>query len=515
MTVPAPYPTAAVLEHLTGPSRGHYTWITAETVDIWLDPDNVLCAMAPGHAPTQGKYLAQILREGDGFRIAAVPGAEIWVDREPVQNRDLAAGDTIEFGETGPLSRLRIYDDEHRPKPDLLELLGDTASYLRSSRRSLWQRFPKAIGGLIRRIATDGAMVFRLGVISALLLLASAVTYQYLVGRDWQERVDLQVESVAAALSDTQKRALHPGDLALLEQELQNRLQSNAERLLELEERSTASTRVVQASAGAVAFLQGGYGLRHKQSGQMLRQVLDVDGLPRLLPNGQPYLSLEGDGPLAEVQFNGTGFVLKDAHVIVTNRHVAIPWEDKPGLGTGDAMEPVLTRFLAYFPGRAKALELTVTAVSDRADVALVTPSDRTALPNGLVLSDLSPLPGQEVLVMGYPTGLMSLLARSGEAFVAQLRADGQTGFWDVAARLAAEDLMWPLSSRGIVGQITDARIVYDAETTHGGSGGPVLNLKGEVVAVNTAIIPEFGGSNLGVPVAEIRALLSAPGQGK
>lgn len=51
--------------------------------------------------------------------------------------------------------------------------------------------------------------------------------------------------------------------------------------------------------------------------------------------------------------------------------------------------------------------------------------------------------------------------------------------------------------------------MVYDAETTHGGSGGPVLNMQGEVVAVNTAIIPEFGGSNLGVPAEHIRALLA------
>ena len=58
------------------------------------------------------------------------------------------------------------------------------------------------------------------------------------------------------------------------------------------------------------------------------------------------------------------------------------------------------------------------------------------------------------------------------------------------------------------MGQVTPGSVVYDAETTHGGSGGPVLNLDGEVVAVNSAIIPEFGGSNLGVPPNEVRALL-------
>ena len=66
-----------------------------------------------------------------------------------------------------------------------------------------------------------------------------------------------------------------------------------------------------------------------------------------------------------------------------------------------------------------------------------------------------------------------------------------------------------PLATRGIVGQVTPSTIAYDAETTRGGSGGPVLSLDGEVVAVTFAILAEFGGSNLGVPVEEVRRLLA------
>ncbi len=81
-----------------------------------------------------------------------------------------------------------------------------------------------------------------------------------------------------------------------------------------------------------------------------------------------------------------------------------------------------------------------------------------------------------------------------------------------MAARLAEKGHIAPLASRGIVGQVTRATIVYDAETTHGGSGGPVLDINGSVVAVNAAILPEYGGSNLGVPVARVRALLADAG---
>ena len=64
-------------------------------------------------------------------------------------------------------------------------------------------------------------------------------------------------------------------------------------------------------------------------------------------------------------------------------------------------------------------------------------------------------------------------------------------------------------TSRGIVGQVSQATSVYDAETALGGSGGPVLDISGAVVAVNAAILPKYGGSNLGVPVAWVRALLA------
>ena len=37
-----------------------------------------------------------------------------------------------------------------------------------------------------------------------------------------------------------------------------------------------------------------------------------------------------------------------------------------------------------------------------------------------------------------------------------------------------------------------------------------MLDASGVVVAVNTAILPEYDGSNLGIPVAHVRTLLAA-----
>jgi hypothetical protein len=51
-----------------------------------------------------------------------------------------------------------------------------------------------------------------------------------------------------------------------------------------------------------------------------------------------------------------------------------------------------------------------------------------------------------------------------------------------------------------------------DPKRTHGGSGGPVLDMQGNVVAVNAAILPEYGGSNFGVRATKVRALLEVAG---
>ncbi len=104
------------------------------------------------------------------------------------------------------------------------------------------------------------------------------------------------------------------------------------------------------------------------------------------------------------------------------------------------------------------------------------------------------------------------MLAQSGEDFIEELQKTENTEFWCVAARLAEKGYIVPLASRGIVGQASLATIVYDAETTLGGSGGPVLDVDGSVVAVNAAILPEYGGSNLGVPVAKVLELLDEAG---
>jgi S1-C subfamily serine protease len=225
-------------------------------------------------------------------------------------------------------------------------------------------------------------------------------------------------------------------------------------------------------------------------------------------------LTLEGEGEIARREFTGTAFLVNNKGALLTNRHVALPWEDDTSLEElmAQGMEPVINRFLGYVPGVESAFPVELLKASEEADLALLTCNEVVDDLPYLKLSKRPPQPGDEVIVMGYPTGLRAMLAQTGDSFLAELQQDDNLGFWEVAERLSRARFIRPLASRGIVGQLSEATVVYDADTTHGGSGGPVLDINGEAIAINTAIIPEYGGSNFGLPVAYARRLLIAAG---
>ena len=223
-------------------------------------------------------------------------------------------------------------------------------------------------------------------------------------------------------------------------------------------------------------------------------------------------LSPMGTGPPVEVQFTGTGFLVEGGPHLITNRHVATPWatEQARQAFATEGLEPEILRLVAYLPGHEEPIEAHVARVSEVADLALLEMAEMPAGVQGLALADGLPQAGDEVIVMGYPAGLRSLLAQSGAEFLKSLETEEDADFWKVAERLAERGMIVPLASRGIVGKVAAEAIVYDAETTYGGSGGPVLDREGKVVAINAAILPEFGGSNIGVPVARLREILEA-----
>jgi S1-C subfamily serine protease len=74
---------------------------------------------------------------------------------------------------------------------------------------------------------------------------------------------------------------------------------------------------------------------------------------------------------------------------------------------------------------------------------------------------------------------------------------------------LARRGLIRPSTTQGHIGDVTKSDIVFDAPTTQGGSGGPVLNKEGLVVAVEYAVLSKFGGNSFGVPIGYAVDLMS------
>jgi len=507
----------AALEHLTGPSRGTVSWLSGKVLCLRLDPDRLARIVEEPDADEPGETVAVLRRDGGAYRVAPVGDHALWVNGAPAKDAILSHGDTVEFGEDGPMSRYRVLSTRHPIRWSVDDMLGDCIAYVRSSRKPIGDRVTWALGDFGRRLVWETTVMFRAVVVLALVALSVVLYDQTRRSAELEATLDAErarLEGVAASLAEARERTLRPADLAALRQELERRVATNAERLQALEASSETTQRVIARSIRSVAFLQGAYGLRHVESERMLRHVLSAEGIPMQTPRGQPLLSLDGDGPVAEVQFTGTGFVLAEGKLMVTNRHVAVPWESKTDAErlAAAGMEPVMVRLIAYFPGRVEPVAVSLLHASETADLAVLS---MAAVPEdlaGLALADATPRAGDEVIVMGYPTGLKTMLAQSGTAFLKDLQAEKDLEFWSVARRLAEAGMIVPLASRGIVGQVAGEAVVYDAETTHGGSGGPALDTEGRVIAVNTAILPEFGGSNLGVPVAKLRAVLDAIG---
>lgn len=354
---------------------------------------------------------------------------------------------------------------------------------------------------------------FRSGVVGMFALLAFSTVALSHRNLELERRLtdgEARVTDISSLLERTERRAITQEHLGTVQAGLESDLSSTVRRVAALEARSQAVTRTIAAVSPSVVFLQGAYGFVEEGSGRPLRYVLGANGKPIATPRG-PAVSLNGTGPVIEAQFTGTAFVTTSDGLLLTNRHVAVPWEDDKSVEafSSKGLVPVIRRFVGYLPDIEEPFDVTLVSVSDESDLAVLKGGSIPSEVPALELSTVRPQPGDEVIVVGYPTGFRALLARTEKRFLDDLGAEGELDAWTVAEQLSKTGSISPLATRGIIGQVTETMVVYDAETAQGGSGGPVLTADGKVVAINTAILPEFGGSNLGVPVARALPLLA------
>ncbi len=515
----APEPVAS-LDHLTGGDEGVQTSLHGETLDVYLRA-NRRVHIAPARSGSEGgQEIARLHLAAGSYEIEARGDHQIWINKKSVSAHVLRSGDVIEFGNNGPMSRFCLCADEEKPRKVVSEILSEAIAYLRTSRQPIFTRVCRALMSVFRRFAGQTTVLFRLGVIAAITSLGLLVYQQYQINAMLQSdlaRERANIEKFAESLAQAREQALTPDDLNTLRDRIDETLTENTGRLEVLEKSRKASARAIAAAAPSVMFLQGSYAFKETSTGRFLRYLAGPDGRTLADARGNPRLTLEGEGPIAEKRYTGTGFVLARGGRIVTNRHVALPWESDANLTAfgGRGLQPEFTRFVAYMPGRVEALPVELVRASDDADVAVLKFTGTSPEVAGLELSSVELTSGDNVIVMGYPTGLRAMLAQAGKSFVMKIREAGETNFWKVAERLSENSFIQPLASQGIVAKVTAATIVYDADTAKGGSGGPVMDSNGMVVGVNAAILPEYGGSNIGVPLEKLQQLLDLVDAGK
>jgi serine protease Do len=185
------------------------------------------------------------------------------------------------------------------------------------------------------------------------------------------------------------------------------------------------------------------------------------------------------------VQGAGSGFVIdKTNGYILTNNHV---------VDGADRIEV----HLASQDDRAPWLEARLVGRDQLTDSALI---QLAAVPKAGIgeakFGDSGILaPGDWVMAIGNPFGLSNTVT------VGVVSAVGR------------------LQSVGGVRQRFEEMIQTDAAINRGNSGGPLFNIRGEVVGINTMIVSDDGGGNLGigfsVPINTVRDILPGLRAGK
>jgi S1-C subfamily serine protease len=205
----------------------------------------------------------------------------------------------------------------------------------------------------------------------------------------------------------------------------------------------------------------------------------------------------------------GTGFVVAPG-LLATNRHVAEPWygDREVAVALRQGGTPVLEKLVAYFPGSPLPVNLETAVVATHGDLAVLR-IESTAFTKKLRPLTLAEAPahvGESVSVLAYPMGVTGMVAKSPAVVYERLASHPDDA--ETAGELAALSLIRPSATFGHIGDVTGDKLIYDAPTARGGSGGPVLNQQGEVVGINSAYIDGFSGGTLGITAGELRPLL-------
>jgi len=294
---------------------------------------------------------------------------------------------------------------------------------------------------------------------------------------------------------------------------LQSQLAAVDSRLQKLETEGKVAQTIIQSYEPSVCLIHVVLAFREHTTGSRLHYAgVTSSGEPTTDEHNNPLLSLTGSGPEVHLDVFGTGFLVSASGQILTNHHVAEPWWQNDDLKEmlDQGVEPVIAEMTAYFPGVRHGIAIDTEKISSTADVAVVKGNVSTLGIKQIALAEgrRSAVSGGPVVLLGYPTALDAILARAGAETLQSIAAASKGDPKQVMEELARRSLIRPTTTQGHIGDVLADKIVYDAQTTSGGSGGPLFNNEGKVIGINFAMVREFGGSNFAIPVAYGKSLL-------
>ncbi len=217
--------------------------------------------------------------------------------------------------------------------------------------------------------------------------------------------------------------------------------------------------------------------------GRQHGQQVPFGGLEEFFQRQQPRGGRQQELP--DLQGAGSGFIIDKAGYILTNNHVV---EDATSIEV----------FLYNMGGSESGLKAKVIGRDKLTDSALLQIVEMPTAPlSEAKFGDSAQIqPGDWVMAIGNPFGFTNTVT------VGVVSAVGRT---DTQLR--------PVDGRDL------EMIQTDAAINRGNSGGPLLNVRGEVVGINTAIISDQSGGNIGigfaVPINTVKEVLPGLRGGK
>ena len=491
-----------------------------------------LMATVKGAAKTEATRVVLLVGAGAEERAAAMDlGADDAISK-PCESKELLAR---------VRARLRVKRVEHelRDKVRIAEE-GQQIAHTAFEALAVTEKMTNDAFSLDRKLKTGFAAVFAIAILMAGIYFLFARSAQKVTQRSnsiltkleggilrqqdliaQARKLRAQQEATDATLAgkdDLKKQAedlkqkmakASPDDAASLQKEL---AETNA-RLERLEHEGAAAQSIIPADVKSVCLLHVAVAFNDQQTGKRLRYGgLNQDGEPIQDSDGNPVLTLDGNGPEVKLDVFGTGFLAGPDGTVITNRHVAEPWwkdEDISSM-TKQGLQPQISVIRAYFPDDPRAFHAEIQEISQETDLAAMR-VDMQGLKRSVLSIETAKgaaMSGQPIILMGYATGLAAILARTDEESAQTILKKSGSDVSQVLDELAKRNLIRPLITQGHIGDILPDKIVFDAQTTSGGSGGPLFDREGKVIGVTYAVLKGFGGSNFGIPIRFSEPLL-------